>query len=296
MRGALATGDPAYSIDPGSEGALPLGDAWQVATAAEQPAQAGMHLIEWACEFSGTALLLIGGLSAVCLDFGPGSPLDGLSHSDRLLVTGLLFAGSGSLIALTPFGRRSGAHLNPVVTLGFWSQHKVHPHDVAGYIGAQVLGAIAGAAIIKLLWGRRASAVHLGATMPGHGLSDLQAVLVEAGMTAALVLAILLMTSGARTARWTPMVLWILIAALVWQGASYTGTSLNPARSLGPALLAHELSDYWIYVAGPLLGGAIAVGVFALFRDLHVLTAKLFHDPSYPSTLASSLPVARTKA
>jgi aquaporin Z len=266
-----------------------------VTTAVGHPAQAGVHLIEWACEFFGTALLLIGGLSAVCLDFGPGSPFKSLSHSDLLLLTGLLFAGSGSLIALSPFGRRSGAHLNPVVTLGFWSQHKVHPHDVAGYIGAQVLGAIAGAEVVRLLWGHRARAVHLGTTMPGHGLGDLQVVLVEAGMTAALLLAILLMTSGVRTARWTPLVLWFLIAALVWQGASYTGTSLNPARSFGPALLAHELSNYWIYIAGPLLGGAIAVGVFALFKDLHVVTAKLFHDPRYPSTLASSLPVARKK-
>jgi aquaporin Z len=235
---------------------------------------------------------LIGGLSAVCLDFGPGSPLDGVSHSVRLLVTGLLFAGTGSLVALTPFGRRSGAHLNPVVTLGFWTQRKVHPHDVAGYVGAQVVGAIAGTAVIKLVWGHRASAVHLGTTMPGHGLDDVQVVLVEAGMTAALLLAILFMTSSVRTARWTPLVLWFLIAALVWQGASYTGTSLNPARSFGPALLAHLLSNYWIYVVGPVLGGAIAVGIFALFRDVQVVTAKLFHDPSYPSTLASSLPVA----
>lgn len=261
----------------------------------EQPARGGIHLLEWASEFLGTALLLIGGLSAVCLDFAPGSPLDGASHSIRLLVTGLLFAGCGSLIALTPFGRRSGAHLNPVVTLGFWTQRKVHPHDVAGYMAAQVLGAIAGTAVVRLTWGSRARAVHLGATLPGHGINDLQAVAVEAGMTAALLLTILLMTSGVRTARWTPLVLWFLIAALVWQGASYTGTSLNPARSLGPALLASELGVYWVYVAGPLLGGALAVGCFALFRDLHVLTAKLFHDPSYSSTLASSLPVAPTR-
>ncbi len=74
-------------------------------------------------------------------------------------------------------------------------------------------------------------------------------------MTAVLVLVLLLMTSSARTARWTALVLWPVIAALVWQGAPYTGTSLNPARSLGPALLAPLLGPYWVYVAGPLLGG-----------------------------------------
>jgi len=118
--------------------------------------------------------------------------------------------------------------------------------------------------------------------------------LVEAAMTALLVLVILLMTSG-RAARWTPLVLWPLIAALVWQGAPYSGTSLNPARSLGPALLAPQLRPYWIYVVGPLAGGALAVAAFGLWPKRRVLTPKLFHDPAYPSTMASSLPVAQNR-
>lgn len=219
-------------------------------------------------------------------------PLRAWGTSPRLLLTGLLFAGAGSILAISPLGRRSGAHLNPVVTLAFWTQHKVHPHDVAGYLAGQLLGAIAGTAVLGALWGEQARAVHLGATSPGLGVSDGRAVLIEAAMTAVLVLVILLMTSSAATARWTPLVLWPLIATLVWQGAPYTGTSLNPARSLGPALLAPLLDPYWVYIAGPLLGGALAVGVFALLRERQVLTAKIFHDPRYASTLASSLPVA----
>ncbi len=76
----------------------------------------GWHWAEWSCELVGTAVLLIGGLSAVCLDFGPHSPTARLvpDHSARLLITGLLFAGTGSLVAVSPLGRRSGAHLNPV--------------------------------------------------------------------------------------------------------------------------------------------------------------------------------------
>jgi len=117
------------------------------------------------------------------------------------------------------------------------------------------------------------------------------AMLVEVAMTAALVLVLLLLTSSARTARWTAQVLWPVIAGLVWQGAPYTGTSLNPARSLGPALLAPLLGPYWVYVAGPLLVGALAVAGFALLHDRRVLTAKIFHDPSYRSTLGTSLAV-----
>jgi len=255
----------------------------------EWPPQPGLHLAEWSCELLGTALLLLGGLSAVCLDFGPHSPLRGLGSSVRLLLTGLLFAGTGSLLAISPLGRRSGAHLNPVVTLAFWTQRKVHPHDLAGYVGGQLLGAVLGTAAVAALWGGEARVVHLGATVPGRGLTGPAAMFVEAAMTAVLVLVLLLMTSSARTARWTALVLWPVIAALVWQGAPYTGTSLNPARSLGPALLAPLLGPYWVYVAGPLLGGAVAVAGFALLRDRQVLTAKLFHDPRYRSTLGTSL-------
>lgn len=249
--------------------------------------QGGWHLAEWGCEFAGTTLVLLGGLSAVCLDFGTPSPVPPAipSASLRLLITGLLFAGTGSLFALTPWGRRSGAHLNPVVTLAFWTQGKVHPHDVAGYLVAQLLGGVTGAALVLLLWGDVARSVHIGATAPGPGISALSATGLEAAMTGAVVLTILLMTSSVRTARWTPLVLWLLIAGLVWQGAPYTGTSLNPARSLGPALLAPLLPPLPIYLVGPVIGGAVAVSVFALVRSRSTLTAKLFHDPRYPGTL-----------
>lgn len=260
--------------------------------ASPQPARGGWHPVEWACELLGTALLVLVGLSAVCLDFGPHSPFSALGTSSRLLLTGVLFAGTGSLLAVSPLGRRSGAHLNPVVTMAFWTQGKVHPHDLAGYVAAQLLGSVLGTAALSGAWGSEARAVNLGTTAPGAGVTHLQAILLEAVMTATLVLTILLMTSSRRTARWTPLVLWPVIAVLVWQGAPYTGTSLNPARSLGPALLAPRATPYWLYVVGPGLGGAVALALFALFRHSHVVTAKLFHDPRYPSTLASQLPVA----
>ncbi len=68
------------------------------------------------------------------------------------------------------------------------------------------------------------------------------------------------------------------MATLVWQGAPYTGTRLNPARSIAPALLAPETRDLWVYIAGPLTGALLAALIFAGFRTTHTLTAKLFHD------------------
>lgn len=248
----------------------------------------------WGCEFLGTAILLTGGLSAVFLDFGPTSPIAPHLHSTsaRLLLTGLLFAGTGSLVALSPIGRRSGAHLNPAVTLAFWTQHKVHPHDLAGYVTAQLLGAITAAAGLRVAWNHRAHVLHLGATQPGHGFTPIEAAGLEMLMTAALILMIFFFTSSTRTARWTPLGNWLLVATLVWQGAPYTGTSLNPARSLAPALLAPELRHLWVYIVGPLSGAILAAGIFATFRSTTTLTAKLFHDPRYPSTLGTELPSA----
>lgn len=106
-----------------------------------------------------------------------------------------------------------------------------------------------------------------------------------------MIRTILFFLSRRALAPWTPLAVWILVAVLVWRGARYTGTSLNPARSLGPALIAGRLSTYWIYVVGPLLGG-IAAALAVRRLGMRPLTAKLCHDASYPSTLACDLPVA----
>jgi aquaporin Z len=111
-------------------------------------------------------------------------------------------------------------------------------------------------------------------------------------MTMIFVLTILLMVSSARLARWTPLVLWPVIATLVWQGAPWTGTSLNPARSLGPAIVQSFYKDLWIYLLGPVGGAALAVAVFAVVPGVETLTAKVYHDPSYRSTMRSELPVS----
>ena len=247
-----------------------------------QPARSGIHLAEWGAEFLGTAILVFGGLSAVALDFGTGSAVAAHipSVSARLLLTGALFAATGSLVAISPLGRRSGGHINPAVTLAFWGTGHVHPHDLAGYVASQCLGAVAGAFLWRAAWGATAMSVRYGVTQPGHGLSSLAAAGVEALMTAALVTLIMVFVSSMRTARWTPLAVWVLIAVFVWRVAPYTGTSLNPARSLGPAVVARDFNSYWVYVAGP-LGGAVAVVLAMRLSPRRVvpLTAKLFHHP-----------------
>ena len=201
----------------------------------------------------------------------------------------MLVGGCVSLIVISPLGRLSGAHINPAVTLAFRIVGRVSRHDVLGYLLAQLLGAVAGALVFRLLWGSVALSVDGGVTHPA--VPTLVALALEAGMTALLVALIFVFVSRARLARWTPLMLWPLIGALVWRGSEYTGTSLNPARSAGPALAFSDFADLWLYFLAPVLG---ALAVAALWRRRHPrawpMTAKLFHDPRYPCSLASSLP------
>ena len=251
----------------------------------------GWHWTEWACEAAGTAILLVGGLSAVCLDFGGGGWIAEHvpSASERLLLTGALFAASGSLVAVSPLGRRSGGHLNPAVTLAFRVTGHVHVHDLAGYWAGQLVGALVGAGIVALAWGDTARSVAFGTTHPGRGMSVAGTFGLELVMTAMLIAVILGFVSSRRLMRWTPLAVWATVTLLVWQFAMRTGTSMNPARSAGPAVIALDAQDLWVYVAAPLLAASLVATVARLVPRLRPVTARLFEDARYPSMLGGDV-------
>ncbi len=246
-----------------------------------------LHWPEYGAEFIGTAFLVFAGLSAVVFDFGKGLPLAELipDAGVRRLITGLFFAGSGSLVAISPIGKTSGAHINPAVSLAFWAQGKMHHYDVIGYVIAQFLGAITGETLLVIVWHNYVRSVAYGMTLPGSGYPLWFVFVAELLLTGLLVLMIFLFVSSHRLMRWTPMMNWILVATMVWLEAPVSGTSLNPARSAGPALLAWSWSDQWIYYLAPVVGALLAVLVFRLIvvGERDVLTGKLFHEPSYRS-------------
>ena len=228
-------------------------------------------------EAIGTALLLLGGLSVVIVMFGNGSPMVRLLPSETLrqTITGFLFGCTGGSIALSWVGKESGAHINPIVTLGFWMMRKLEARVAAGYVAAQLIGAAAGS-LPLLLWGSLGRSVDFGATIPGVGYSTRAAMIGEAATTFALITTLCVFLAFRRLRRFTPFTMPILYAIMVPLEAAVSGTSTNPARSFGPALISGRWDAWWIYWEGPLLGGIAAIVVCSLLAR-RIGVAKLYH-------------------
>ncbi len=155
-------------------------------------------------------------------------------------------------------GTVSGAHLNPAVTLAFAVRRNFPWGRVMGYILAQFAGGIGAAFFLRVMFGMTG---NLGATMPGTGISTLQALAMEVLLTAGLVNTVLGSASGARNIGTNGAIAvggYIALAGL-W-AAPISGASMNPVRSLAPDLIRGDLGSTWIYVVGPLAGALIAVG------------------------------------
>jgi len=161
-------------------------------------------------------------------------------------------------------GAVSGAHLNPIVSVAFALRGDLPWRRVAGYVLAQLLGAILAALFLLAIFG---NVEHLGVTVPGPGYKPWQAFLMEVALTGGLVSVILGTASEAQNVGTIGALAvggYIALAGL-W-AAPVSGVSMNPARSFGPALVAGDWTAYWAYVAGPFLGAVIAVGCAWILR------------------------------
>jgi aquaporin Z len=229
------------------------------------------------CELSGTAVLVLVGLSCVIGMFGTGSPMPQLIPSEglRQLITGFLFGTTGASIALSLVGKESGAHINPAVTMVFWLFRKLDGRTAAVYVLGQLAGGVLGA-LPLLAFGARGRSVAFGATLPGAGYST-QAVLLGEIATTFTMVSLLCVFIGFRRLRpFTPGIFPPLYAIMVYLEASISGTSTNPARSLGPALISGQWQGWWIYWVGPLIGAFLASLACSLLAK-RITVAKLYY-------------------
>ena len=166
--------------------------------------------------------------------------------------------GFGLFVAIQIFGGVSGGHFNPAVTVAAVIDKRLDPMTGVGYVVSQLIGAIAASAVILIVFSQAAVAETV--TQPGSGVDTVKALLLETLFTAFFLLVILVSTKKAPTqaAFAIPLTLLVIHFALV----PFTGSSVNPARSIAPAILSGNLNDLWIYIVGPVVGGIIGWGVY----------------------------------
>jgi aquaporin Z len=215
--------------------------------------------LEWrrlCSEVLGTFLLLLAGAGAAVVA--------GATHVAIGRVAAVSAPGLTVLAVILFMGAVSGAHLNPVVSIAFALRGDFPWRRVPGYVLAQLVGATLAVLFLLAMFGRVGS---LGATEPGVGISDVQAMFMELVLTAGLLSTIL--GTASRAQNLGPISAFGVAAYIVLAGlwsSPVSGASMNPARSFAPDLVLGDYSHLWVYLVGPLAGALIAVGLAHILR------------------------------
>jgi aquaporin Z len=242
------------------------------------------HWPEYLIEAVSVAMFMVSAAGFTTLLKHPGSSLSAWPAGSPLIHRIPMGAAMGlTLISIvySPLGGRSGGHMNPAITLTFLRLGKVATFDAVGYITGQFVGAVTG--IIAATWLLRGLAadpsVNYAATVPGQaGL--IVAFMAEAAISFGMMLMVLNVSNTRRLARFTGLCAGMLVAIYITLEAPLSGMSMNPARTLGPALFAHTGRTLWLYFTAPLLGMLVAAEVFVrIHGHAQVMCAK-FHHPS----------------
>lgn len=198
-------------------------------------------------ELLGTFALVFAGCGAIVANDLSGGAVThvGVSLTFGLVVMAMIYS----------FGETSGAHLNPAVTLGFFAARRLPAREVLPYVAAQCGGALLAAAALSVIMPAHDS---LGATAPSGSVWS--SFCLEVVLTAILMLVILRVSTGAReTEIMAGAAIGATIAFEALCGGPISGASMNPARSLGPALVSGDLTALWLYLSAPPLGALLAV-------------------------------------
>lgn len=200
----------------------------------------------------------------ILVAFGTGVVVvDQQTDADVTLVGVALVWGLVVYAVISAIGDISGAHINPSVTVTLWASGRFPGSQVAPYIVCQLIGAVLGSVMVRLLF---PDAESLGGTAPSGGL--MQSFLAEVLLTFLLLFVVLNVSEGAKEKGITAgIAIGGVITLEVLVGGPISGASMNPARSFGPALVGGDWTAYWIYVAGPILGGLIAAPLAILLRS-----------------------------
>ena len=252
-------------------------------TAAETGAWRSLkqHWPEYLCEAAGLGLFMISACIFAVLLEHPGSFLNQAAESAflRRAIGGVAMGSTALAIICSPLGQRSGAHLNPAITVNYWLLGKVQGWDALFYVVAQFAGGIAGVAVAELLIGLplRHSAVNYAVTAPGR-YGVWAALAGEFTIALILMFTVLSASNSRRFTRLTPVFAAALVALFITFENPLSGMSMNPARTFGSDLAASEWAGLWIYFTAPPLAMYAAGAIYTRRRGTRsVLCAKLHH-------------------
>ena len=211
-------------------------------------------------EFISSFCLVLIGCGAMVVDFQTSA----LTHVGVATVWGLIV-----MVMIYAVGPISGAHMNPAVTIAFTFSGRLPLRDCLGYVPAQCAGAFTAAIALRSVLGL--DEALLGTTLIGNGLSTGAGFAVEAAMTAILMFVVMGVSTGAKEQTITAgLAVGSTIAMEAFVAGPLTKASMNPARSIGPAIASGMTEDLWIYIAAPILGaliGCVLHHVIAVQKD-----------------------------
>lgn len=240
------------------------------------------HWPEYLMEAAGLGVFMISACVFVVILEHPASPVRE-AISDPLLrgvLIGIAMGLTAVGIIYSPWGKQSGAHLNPSVTLTFFRLGKVQPWDALFYVIAQFAGGIAGVLVAAAATGATIAHpfVNYAVTVPGSagpGVAFLAELLISFG----LMLVVLAASNAMRLARFTGLFAGLLVATYISLEAPLSGMSMNPARTFGSAVPAQLWTALWIYLTAPPLGMLLAAEVYLRLKGARsVFCAKLHHQ------------------
>ena len=226
-----------------------------------------MRMKKYLAEMLGTMVLVLMGCgAAVSLGCTSNDP----ASASTVVGTALAFGLAVVAMAYT-IGGTSGCHINPAITLGCLLSGRIGGKDAVMYMVFQVIGAIIGSAILYLVTTTSGTAVSgTGANACQDGVSQLGGLVAEIVFTAIFVFVVLGTTDTKKGAgNYAGLAIGLSLVLVHLVCIRYTGTSVNPARSIGPALFqgGEALSQLWIFIVGPFIGGAIAAGMWKLVEE-----------------------------
>lgn len=237
------------------------------------------HWPEYLIEAWGLGMFMLSAAVFTCLLEAPASPFPSIipDADYRRALIGLAMGLTAILLIYSPWGRRSGAHYNPAVTLAFLSLGKIRPVDAGFYTAAQFIGGTLGMLLAAALIGPALvmPPVNNIATVPGA--SGVKAAFTaEFAISLVLMLTVLQVMRFPRLTGFTGLFAGCLVALFISFEAPLSGMSMNPARSFASAVTANVWQNYWLYCIAPVLGMQIAV-LFCLSSKRHLKCAKLVH-------------------